>query len=236
MKIVTWNCQGAYRKKAAPIAQYRPDLAVIQECEPLDKLRFDDSVPPPSSQLWFGDGAHKGVGVFSYTDLKFEVHDNYDTSIRFCIPIKVSGHLNFHLIAIWAMNHQNRQLSYIGQVHLAVEKYRDFIRRQDTILTGDFNSNKQWDTTPRVGNHSSVVDALVTADIFSVYHEYFGEQHGEESQDTFFLYRKQDKAYHLDYCFAPRTWIERVSAVSVGTYAEWSKVSDHSPVFAEFSD
>lgn len=33
MKIVTWNCQGAFRRKAAPIAQFRPDLAVIQECE-----------------------------------------------------------------------------------------------------------------------------------------------------------------------------------------------------------
>jgi exonuclease III len=234
MKIVTWNCQGAYRKKAALIAQFKPDIAVIQECEACEKLLFKPDVPHPSTKLWFGDGGNKGIGIFSYTNLNFELCD-YDKSIKHCIPIRVTGRFNFNLIAVWAMGHQDRKLSYIAQVFLAVEKYRDFIRQQDTVLIGDFNSNKQWDTTPRIGNHSNVVGALAAEDIFSVYHEYFREQQGEETQNTFFLYRKQDRGFHIDYCFVPGKWMNQIKAVSVGSYEEWGQVSDHSPLFVEFT-
>jgi exonuclease III len=79
-----------------------------------------------------------------------------------------------------------------------------------------------------------VVETLATEDIFSVYHEYFGERHGEETQNTFFMYRKRDRGFHIDYCFAPRKWINHIKAVSVGSYEEWGKVSDHSPIFVEF--
>ena len=70
MKLLTWNCQGAFRKKYELIADLAPDLAVIQECEALDKLPWKQG-RPPSSACWFGESTSKGVGVFSWSDLEF---------------------------------------------------------------------------------------------------------------------------------------------------------------------
>jgi exonuclease III len=236
MRLVTWNCNGAYRKKAAVIAAYKPDLAVIQECESLEKLKFVNGMPPPSAGLWFGDNSNRGLGVFSYTGLNFELHRSYDDSIRYCVPLKVSGHSNFNLIAIWAMGHADPALSYIGQVFQALAVYQDFIEQAETLLVGDFNSNTIWDRPRRVGNHSRVVADLEKTGIVSLYHTYFKEDQGLETQPTFYLYRNQEKNYHLDYCFAPTHWAHKLKSVSVGAYADWTQLSDHSPVFVEFDD
>ncbi len=235
MRIVTWNCQGAFRKKAEPIGQFAPDIAIIQESEPPEKLLFANGISRPAAHLWFGDYPSKGVGVFSYTGAQLEVHEGYDPTIRHCAPIRVNGRFRFNLIAVWAMNHADRKLSYIGQVYRAVEAYREFIQQRDTLLIGDFNSNKQWDGIPRVGNHSSVVASLADEQIVSAYHEYFKEQHGEETQSTLYMQRKREKGYHVDYCFVPKAWMRRIKALSVGSHREWSKLSDHSPIFVEFN-
>jgi exonuclease III len=49
------------------------------------------------------------------------------------------------------------------------------------------------------------------------------------------MYRKRDKGYHIDYCFVPKSWMRWVKSVSVGTYEQWSDLSDHSPMFVEFA-
>jgi exodeoxyribonuclease III len=235
MKIVAWNCQGAFRKKADRIAGYRPDLAVISECEHPDKLDFAHDIEAPSTAVWFGDNKAKGIGVFSYTGAKFKLHKNYSPSIRYCIPIRVTGALTFNLLAIWAMpNQQNGKLGYIGQVYQAVEKYRRFIGQRDTVLIGDWNSNKLWDRTHRIGNHSQVVAKLADRNIVSVYHQYFGEDQGKEKINTLYMQRKRKKGFHVDYCFVPRTWMNRLVAFSIGSFDDWSALSDHSPIFAEF--
>jgi hypothetical protein len=64
MKLVTWNCQGAYRKKATLIAHFKPDIAVIQECETLDRLTFAQDIPRPTAQVWFGNSIHKNEPNF----------------------------------------------------------------------------------------------------------------------------------------------------------------------------
>lgn len=33
MRLITWNCQGAFRNKASVILKHKPDILVIQECE-----------------------------------------------------------------------------------------------------------------------------------------------------------------------------------------------------------
>src|SRR5205823_4751733 len=93
------------------IAQWAPDIAVIQECEHPERLVFEPGVPGPTSQLWFGDPTHpsKGLAVFSYTGYRFACHRPRDDSIRYCLPLRVTGDIGFNLIAIWAMGHTNRQ-------------------------------------------------------------------------------------------------------------------------------
>lgn len=33
MKVITWNCNMAFRKKDANILSYKPDLLIVPECE-----------------------------------------------------------------------------------------------------------------------------------------------------------------------------------------------------------
>src|SRR5271169_6453240 len=160
MKLLTWNCNGAFGKKADAVLTSKPDLAVIQECANLPKLNLNSNAPIPNEQLWFGSNQSKGIGIFSYGDYRFSLFENYDPSIQFCIPLEVSGPQSFHLIAIWAMPHSDRKQSYIGQVYKAVETYRDFIHQTDTVMLGDFNSNQQFDKTTRIWNHTTVVNML----------------------------------------------------------------------------
>jgi hypothetical protein len=39
LRIVTWNCQGAYGRKAPLIEALHPDIAIIQECKCPDYWR-----------------------------------------------------------------------------------------------------------------------------------------------------------------------------------------------------
>ncbi|MCE7983664.1 MAG: hypothetical protein DYG89_21020 [Caldilinea sp. CFX5] len=119
MKIITWNCQGAFRKKASVLLDWQPTIAAIQECECPAKLRFPKDCQLPLDFLWQGDNLDKGVGVFAYGDLRFTLDERYDPSFRHCIPLRVSGAYDLHLLAIWAMGHRQKARSYIGQVYHA---------------------------------------------------------------------------------------------------------------------
>ena len=155
-------------------------------------------------------------------------------NIVFRLRVHSPGRAGFNLIAVWAQAHSNRQLAYVGQVFLAIEQYADFIAETDTLVMGDLNSNQIWDRTPRVGNHSDVVARLAAHGLVSVYHDHYHEPQGAETRPTYYQYRHESMPYHLDYCFAPTGWATRLTSLTVGSYAEWSKLSDHCPIFAEF--
>ncbi|MFN8444321.1 MAG: hypothetical protein U0175_26295 [Caldilineaceae bacterium] len=234
MKLITWNCQGAFRRKAQLISQMAPDIAVIQECESPAKLRWAKDVTQPNDYLWYGLNPSKGIGIFSWTDWTFAVDPCHDAEIHHGVPIVARrGEELLHLVAIWASGHKQKELSYVGQVYRAVETYRDFIRERPTFVIGDWNSNAIWDRERRVSNHSNVIKKLAEAGLVSLYHEHFGEAHGRESQMTFWWHRDQSKGYHLDYCVAPQEWLPRLKSLHVGDYETWRGWSDHSPVMVD---
>lgn len=233
MKIITWNCQGSFRTKSSEIQKISPDLAVIQECESPQKLLSSKSFSLPPHHLWVGDNPHKGLAVFSYTNLTFEIFEGYDDTIKYCLPVRVSGGARFNLIAVWAMPHTDREQSYIGRVYQAVHRYLDFIRERETVLTGDWNSNKIFDSNRRIANHSSVVAMLEQEKIVSVYHDFLGQSQGEEKQPTFYLFRREERSFHIDYCFLPQKWMPAVKTFQVGQYSDWKPFSDHCPLFIE---
>lgn len=237
MKIITWNCNMAFRKKAHLILAHQPDIVVIQECEHPEKLIFNDGVPVPTSMLWFGKNKHKGLGIFSYSAFKLKLHRSYNDNLQLIVPVKISqGAASFMLYAIWANNPGDPDGQYVTQVWKAVHHYSKFISKKNTVLIGDFNSNTIWDRPRRAGNHSTVVQHLAAKNIHSVYHKHFAQQQGKEAHPTHFLYRHKHRPYHLDYCFASIDFIDRLASVEVGDYDSWSTYSDHVPIMITFKD
>lgn len=235
MRLITWNCQGAFRKKADFILALQPDILVIQECEHPDKLKFSAETLKPDSVYWYSDGGKKGIGIFSYSNYKFELLPEFNPEFRYVLPIQVTGNgQTFTLLAVWAMdNKEKREARYIGQVWFAINHYKDLLG-SSTILIGDFNSNKIWDYKDRVGSHSDVVRYLASRDIHSVYHKHFNMEQGKEEHPTLYLYRNLEKPYHIDYCFASADLLEKVKQVEIGSYENWFMHSDHSPVCVLF--
>jgi hypothetical protein len=60
---------------------------IIQECEHPDKLVFSSTTQRPNDFLWFGENKHKGLGVFSYSDCKFQLLDQHNADIKIISPI-----------------------------------------------------------------------------------------------------------------------------------------------------
>jgi len=235
MRIITWNCNMAFRKKAGHILRYKPDILIVQECEHPDKLRFDCSIPQPTDVLWFGNNRNKGLGIFSYSDFSLKLHRSHNEALQLIVPLRISrGSFQFILYAIWAHNPGDPDGQYITQVWKALKHYNRYISKKNTILMGDFNSNTIWDKPRREGNHSTVVERLMAKNIFSAYHTHFSSEQGKEADATFYLYKNKEKPYHLDYCFASMDFIERLANVEIGDFESWRKYSDHVPVMVTF--
>jgi exodeoxyribonuclease-3 len=223
MKILSWNCKMAYRKKADRILKLNPDLVVVPECENLgDKT---------STRLWFGDNEKKGLGIFSYNTFEIEPYQGYDPSFRYVVPICVKGTAEFNLLAVWAMNDaKDVRKRYIGQIWLALNYYKELLDRP-LIIIGDFNWNTIWDINPDYplcGTLTDVIRVLESKKIHRAYHTFFGEEFGKESRPTLYMHHDKEKPYHVDYCFASEDF--ELDNVEVGEYQDWIKSSDHMPL------
>ncbi|EAZ94843.1 hypothetical protein FBBAL38_10402 [Flavobacteria bacterium BAL38] len=234
MRIIEWNCQGAFRKKNDRILSLQPDILIVPECESENKLKFGDLTPKPNDFFWYGDSENKGIGIFSYSDYKFELLKIFNPRFRFIIPLKVIGKdSSFLLFAIWAMDNKEKpEERYIGQIWLAINYYSNLLSLP-CILTGDFNSNKIWDEKERVGNHSDMVGFLEKKNIFCLYHMQENIEQGKEIHPTFHMYRKTEKPYHIDYFFASDLIIKDGFEIKVGKVENWIDLSDHVPLTLE---
>jgi exodeoxyribonuclease III len=151
------------------------------------------------------------------------------------VPIVVgNGLCRYTLFAVWAHNPQDPDGQYVTQVWKATKHYQKLIKKTNTILMGDFNSNTIWDKPKREGNHSTVVAHLKAKNIHSAYHQHFNQMQGTEKHPTFCLYRHKDKPYHIDYCFASGDLINTLASVQVGSFRTWKKYSDHVPLMVRF--
>ena len=170
LKITTWNCNGALRKKYASLSTLDADIYILQECE--DPASSSDKAYKEWSgnYLWTGNNKNKGLGIFAKPGIKLN------------------------------------------------------------DLNWDLNSNAIWNRPKRHWNHSDVVRELAEVKIDSFYHGFHGEVHGMETRPTFYLTKKTDKPYHLDYIFGSRKFKKSIIDIAVGRPAQWLTLSDHMPV------
>ncbi len=235
LTLLTWNCQGAFRKKYSLISTLAPDLAVIQECEHPERIPWKQGCPPTSS-LWFGDKPTKGLGIFSWTGLTIEEIPGRDASIRYCVPLRVVSPYQFQVIAVWAMEHPREAHSYSAQVYQAIGAYRELIQAQDTLVIGDYNSSQRTTPKTRLGNHTTLRMDLHDLWLISAYHQFFHERQGAETRWTFFHGRKLERPAHIDYAYIPARWLRRLRQVQVGEPGTWLAHSDHCPLIVEVEE
>ena len=234
MKIVTWNCNGAFRKKYSSLYQFDADILVIQECEnPLESTN-NEYIKWASNYLWIGEKKSKGIGVFAKQNIDLKLldfspfYENHE--VKLFLPFSANKQ---QFLAVWTKKNNSPNFGYIGQLWKYLQINKSLLK--DTIILGDFNSNTIWDQRDRWWNHSDVVNILSSLNLVSLYHFINQEEQGNESLKTFYLYRKKEKGYHIDFVFLPEIYLNKVTNFEVGTYDKWIEFSDHTPLFFSIS-
>ena len=234
MRIITWNCNMAFRKKASIIISEKPDIIIVPESESPEKLNFSQNDIIPNDMFWFGDNINKGIGVYSYSDFKISLLKEHNPDFRFVIPLSIRNNdLDFILLAIWSQK-PNHSDNYGLQTWNALNFYDDLLQNKKVIISGDLNSSSIWDKPKREANHTNIVNHLNDKNIKSSYHLYFNEEQGKEKQSILHLHRKINRPYHIDFCFTSTYFTNRLQRVQIGTFEKWMKYSDHKPLIVDF--
>lgn len=219
-------------KKFQHIAQLEADIYIIQECEDPLKAKHNDYSEWSKNHLWIGDNKNKGIGIFAKEHIKIErldwSNDFRDHTVKYFLPCLVNN--KFQLLGVWTHKNNSPNFGYMGQFWKYLKTNLDNFN--EIIIAGDFNSNSIWDEWDRWWNHSDVVEILQKKNINSVYHEIKNENQGKETLPTFYLQRKREKPYHIDYFFTSSNFITK--SFEVGTFENWIDISDHVPVIYKF--
>lgn len=229
LRVATWNCNGALRKKWHRLVALQADIYVVQECEDPNQTKDATYRAWSANHLWTGSNKNKGIGVFTSSEHSLEAVSLDLAPLELFLPSIVDG--EWPLLATWTKQANSPNFRYIGQLWKFLQAHKGFLAHPRAMLVGDLNSNVVWDEWDRWWNHSDVVRELAELGLESCYHRHFSEAQGKESRSTFFLHRKAEKPYHIDYGFTGSQWI--VKHVEVGAVSDWLTESDHLPmVFA----
>ena len=193
MKVITWNCNMAFRKKYTNILFYKPDLLIVPECEHPENFKETFY----SDVVWIGNNNKKGLSVFSFNNIKISIHKSYCEEFKYILPIEViiNDEKIMNLIAVWTQyNKEDLKKRYIGNVWCALNHYINLLNTP-IIIAGDFNWNVIWDDnkSPLYGTLTDVINLLGQHGIYSTYHNIpdvvFGTDviFGHEKDPTLFL-------------------------------------------------
>lgn len=238
MKVITWNCNGAFRRKFHLIEKLGADILVIQECE-------DPSIDPgvdkervaykewAQNYLWIGKNQNKGLGIFARSQhINLKKLEWRDDGLQLFLPCRINT--KFNLIAVWTKQANSPNFRYIGQFWKYLQLHKKAVGRDPVIICGDFNSNAIWDEWDRWWNHSDVVRELGEIDIHSMYHELMKEDQGKESSPTLYLHKRLERPYHIDYAFISKRLLSAASSIEIGKHGSWLVHSDHMPLTFSF--
>jgi len=233
MRIVTWNCGGGgFRKKAARMAALRPDVLVVQEVEKLDNQLFLDGDRQPT-YLWRTPvgGSIRGLAVLSYSGVEMRPAFDEAHPLDGFYPFEATwGELEFHVVGVWTFETRGSPRTSYRQAHEGFERFADWLLEKPSVILGDFNNNASY----KGGSFwRSLLERIEPLGFVSAYHRFFSEAFGEESRPTRFHKGDESQPWHIDYCFIPPSWQDRIRQVEVGDFASWQGVSDHRPVVVD---
>lgn len=223
-------------KKYRQLLSLKPDIAIVPECAEPSAVRSKASEFTPTSAVWVGENANKGLAVFSFSGLKLRRSESYAPEFRWIAPVEVTGGHDFNLLAVWAFFATRRPRGYRGVVLEALEHYKHFLKSKRSVLAGDLNNNVIWDRPGRGYNHS-IASQVMRSEfaLESAYHAFHSEAEGRETFPTLYWLWRKENPYHIDYCYVPSSWLRRLTDVQVGSYEDWKSYSDHVPVVVDLA-
>lgn len=222
MRLVTWNCAGKFREKFELVSRLEADLYVIQECEDPQVCRHEAYREFASHGLWTGEKPYKGLGIFARNGTSLSRLDWEPYCLRHFLPVRVND--SWNLLGVWAAKPHIEEYYVYHCIH------RDKMDER-TVVIGDFNSNQRWDTKHNARSHSAVVRMMAEAGLVSAWHAAHGEEQGRESVPTFYLYRRADRPYHIDYAFVAPQRLLSCEIVQDECFA----CSDHRPLVVDIT-
>ena len=104
MRILVWNINMAVHKKIALLQQLAPDLAVLPECASPEVIVAKCPEFTFTDAQWQERSRHKGLGVFSFGNVRLTRSPAFDPRFEVFLPLRVTGPIQFHLLAVWALN------------------------------------------------------------------------------------------------------------------------------------
>lgn len=233
MRLITWNCKGAFKNKHSFARALQPDILVVPECERPPGLQQPLEPPAVRSFEWFGSNPRKGLAVVSYGEYSLELHPSYEPRHEWIVPLSVEGPVAFVLLAVWTLPLGSQGGRYVRPLFEAFESYASLMASSEVVWAGDFNANFVFDKPLRKYTFRQFVSLLAQNGLQSLYHRQSQCEHGAEPDPTFYLHHNADKGHHIDYVFASERFHFNGAGVSIGSHSEWSKRSDHAPLVCD---
>jgi len=226
LRLATWNCcRGKLENKLVPVMSLQPDILAVQECaNPFDAF-------PGGTAAWVGDRSSQGLLLLASNGYRLQSHKKTigtSNSIKHFLAARVRGPVEFNVLAVWAKRCEGRP-AYVTTLMRGLDAFKRFIGSAPTVLLGDLNTHPVFGPA-----HHNFVDRLRSEfGLVSSYHAFLGETEGDESRFTHFHYRHRHRPFHIDYCFIPEDWQQKIIDVMVGTHREWTHLSDHVPLVVD---
>lgn len=226
MRITTWNCyRGEPSDRAGALAQLAPDLLALQECGRPSRER--------SGLLWTGESARQGLALVANGGVEMELGPLSEEAPR-ALPAYVHGPAGFQVQVLVLWTH--RRPSYPLDARRTLDAYRGFIEAAPTILLGDFNASPVFDPKNRRFSDTDLIHFIrEELGMVSAYHAFTGEKPGQETRPTLYWQFKREQPFHIDYCYLPMAWTERIVSVEVAGFEAVEGDSDHRPLSVDLS-
>lgn len=227
MRLISWNCKGAFHRKHHLVGALNPDVMIVPECKQMNGLPEELGARPTSSFHWFGDNPRKGLAVMSFGEYVVERLEAVETP-KWVVPLRVIGPQSFILFAVWTIPTVDG--SYVMPLLKAHRLYQQHWSGSEIVWAGDFNASVLFDKPHRRYKFRDFIAELEADGIRSLYHDQFNCEHGLEPHKTFFLYHHESRSHHIDYIFASSRVRESGYSITTGSFDDWTQHSDHIPM------
>lgn len=221
MIILTYNICTFNQKKVDKALQYDADLFILPElaCPSMVTLPEDYHIK------WTGDILKKGLGVIWKPTLKVEIPGWFNPDLNYFMPLIID---KLMILAAWpTMTMKNKPKNYPQIAMEAIQEYALYIKRYDTIITGDMNCFKGQSGETKDFSIQRIFETLADMGLTSAYHQQTGQPLGKETTPTFYWRFNERHSYFIDYTF---------SNIPLKSYSlgKWDhSLSDHVPQFIE---